>query len=114
MIWLELNNDEIKQKVNDGELSALFAIDSTKYFGDIICLNCDKWSEKLDEMKKKIIKNMETIDNKDENKATACKYRLKLKYNGVLGVTNENITDEKALYLIEKHGRGVDLFDVKP
>lgn len=46
-----------------------------------------------------------------ENK---CNYKLKGKYNGVYGYTNEELTDKKAEKLVKEHARGYDLFAVLP
>lgn len=46
-----------------------------------------------------------------ENK---CNYKLKGKYNGVYGYTNDKLTDKKAEKLVKEHARGYDLFAVLP
>jgi hypothetical protein len=38
------------------------------------------------------------------------KYRLKAKYDGILGVKNSEMTDKKAKELIKTHPRGEGLF----
>jgi hypothetical protein len=104
LIWHDLTNDEIKQRVNSGELAANFAIDSNKVFNDVICLNCKGWNDKLDIFKQRL---KAVSDNK-------CEYVLKLKYNGVMGVSNETITNAKAKKLIKDHPKGLYLFDKIP
>lgn len=102
--WIDISNIEIKQRVNSGELAANFSLDSIKYLGENICLNCKGWNGKLDQLKAKIM----------AQKSNKCEYRLKLKYNGILGVTNENITNSKAKMLIKNHPRKEMLFDKLP
>lgn len=43
-----------------------------------------------------------------------CNYKLKGKYNGVHGYTNDDLTDKKAEKLVKEHPRGYDLFAVLP
>lgn len=103
-MWLELSNDEIKEAVNSGRLLSLFSVDCRKVLGDIPCLNCKGWQEKLNLFKSKY-KAM------SENK---CEYRLKAKYNGILGISNDKITNKEAQMLLSKHPRGIDLFVAVP
>lgn len=61
----------------------------------------------------KFIKHLDTMSNEKQE----CKFKLKKKYEGIQKefgsrdfVTNANLTDETAIFLLENHARGKDLF----
>lgn len=65
----------------------------------------------------KFIKYLNTMSNEKQE----CKFKLKKKYEGIQKefgsrefVTNANLTDETAMFLLENHARGKELFSEIP
>lgn len=108
--WKKYDANYVRTGILDGHRLAIdFASDFKKKFNREICISCE--SSFIADFKKYI----NTMEAKKSN------YKLKAKYNGIpLGhgkrgrLTNENMNDKDALYLIKNHPKGKDLFEVFP
>ncbi len=96
---------------NGSRLVSLFAKDYKIIMGSDICPSCKDFNVKY----LTFIKKLETM-----NVVKNSGFKLKAMYNNITlhgsqtYYNNDNLTDEKALELIEKHPKGTGLFDEVP
>lgn len=110
MDWKNYTADYVRTATVDGRRLVLdFAKDFQQKFNYEICISC---IAKFQTDFNKYIYAMSEINSE---------YRLKPKYNNIpLGfgkrgrLSNENMNDKDALFLIKNHPRGVELFDKIP
>lgn len=118
MNWISLDKVTIftgKDKDGNRYLTQ-FVRDYKKVFGnERIEIGCDKCINTLYNNFIKYLNNMKTSKN------TKTKAVLKKKYQGIqlcfgskFFITNANMTQEQAVYLVTKHPHGKKLFDVLP
>jgi hypothetical protein len=108
--WRKYDANFVRTQTVDGQrLVLIFANDFKNKFNREICVTCES-NFKADF--EKYINNMET--KKSE-------YKLKAKYDGIsLGfgkkgrLSNDNMNDNDARYLIKNHPRGEELFESLP
>lgn len=116
--WLDLNQITILEGNDEhgNRFLTSFIRDYKNVFpGDLINISCGKC---LKNHYNKFIKHLKIMAT---SKNTKTKAKLKLKYQGIqlhfgskYFITNATMTQEQAVYLVEKHPHGKKLFDVLP
>lgn len=110
MKWQNLTANYVRTANVDGRRLVLdFAIDFKNKFNREICVSC------ISQFNADFAKYINSMSEKTVN------YRLKGKYNNIsLGfgkrgrLSNENMNDKDALFLLKHHPKGKELFDILP
>jgi len=108
--WKKYDANFVRTQIVDGQrLVLIFANDFKNKFNREICISCES------NFKTDFQKYINSMDTKKSE------YKLKAKYDGILlgfgkkgRLTNDNMNDKDALYLIKNHPKGKDLFEVFP
>jgi hypothetical protein len=108
--WRKYEANFVRTQTVDGQrLVLIFANDFKQKFNREICISCE--SNFKTDFKK-------YINSMNETKSL---YKLKQKYDGILlgfgkkgRLTNDNMNDKDALFLIKNHPKGKELFDFIP
>ncbi|SNA77304.1 hypothetical protein [Flavobacterium psychrophilum] len=98
---------------NGSRLISAFASDYRKITGGDICTSCNGFEEKFKNFINKL-KNMKNSENKNSGFVLNPMYDNITLHGSNVYFNNENLTDEMALELIEKHPSGIDLFKSFP
>ncbi|EKT3962770.1 hypothetical protein NTJ20_000243 [Flavobacterium psychrophilum] len=98
---------------NGSRLISAFASDYRKIIGGDICTSCNGFEEKFKNFINKL-KNMKNSENKNSGFVLNPMYDNITLHGSNVYFNNENLTDEMALELIEKHPSGIDLFKSFP
>ena len=112
--WTKYKAEDVKNGLdeNGNRLFSLFVQDHIKVFGIDVCPNCNDFPIKF----QNFINKIKEMENKKP-----CEFQLKKMYEGIptsFGsskyVTNQNISDELAIELLQNHPRGNELFESLP